>query len=281
MTRPDPNDINNTLGLLGLGSLPDKAPVAAFNVDAIKNLINTKGIVAYHYKHAPNPDRTSLEVGTNINNQAAQRAIRYYSVRELRVVPQSFKLDHQLTIKGLYDIHSVVLNVSGNYSDGDKEHVYCRPRDLIVLNPSITVMVDQMVEWNPTGPIKLNYKVKGVDYIASAKKQYKEGKDFIIKDYMIHWVGKDKPSFVSGKGEILTIVYWATPVYIVQASPHVFRILPSNPQGNANFPRKSEYAPQLVIASQSHLREEQDILDFSALPDYTGNATSLNTTGGT
>lgn len=279
--RPKIDDINDSTGLVGLGPIPSEAPVASFNLDQIENLIKTKGIVAYHYKHAPNPDRRSVEVGTNVNTQGAQRGVVYYQAREIRVVPQSFKLEHQLQVQGLYDVQSVLLNVSGNYYDGDQEHVYMRPRDLVVLNPTITVMVDQFVEYNPNGPLKANYKIKDVDLLMTSKRKFEKDKDFKVMDGKVYWIqGGARPDFHNGKGDILTIVYWATPIYVVQSLPHVFRVLPDNEIGHGALPRRARYAPQLVIASQSHLREEKDLLDFSELPDYATYADSKNTTGG-
>jgi len=279
--RPSINDINNSSGLVGIGPIPSEAPVASFNLDQIESLIKTKGIVAYHYKHALNPDKSTVELGTNINTQASVRGVRYYSVREFRVVPTSFKLDHQLQVKGLYDIHSTVLNVSGNYYDGEKEHVYMRPRDLVVLNPTITVMVDQIVEYNPTGPLSLNYKVRGVDYLSSATREYKQDVDFTLINGKVVWADKGaRPSFNNGKGEVLSIVYWATPIYIIQMLPHVFRVLPDNEIGHGALPRSARYAPQLAIATQSHLRDENDLLDFTGIPDYPTYANSDNVTGG-
>ena len=280
--RPQLNDINNETGLMGIGPLPSKAPVAAFNLDQIENLLITKGFTAYHYKHALNPQRETLQGGENPNTLGAQRGVIYYEVRELKAVPQNFRLEDVLNVQGIYKPESVLINITGNYTDGDKEPIYVRPRDLIVLNPTITDVAEQLVEYNPNGPIRLNYKVKGVDYIATTDQKFRQDIDFDVKDNVIRWLsGGKKPKFVNGKGEILSIVYYITPVYIVQAVPHNLRVLPDNEIGHGALPRHARYAPQLIIAVQSHLREPNDLLDFTALPPYSGNPNSANVTGGT
>lgn len=279
--RPPLNDVNDTQGLIGLGDIPGFAPVAAFNIDQIKNLLRTKGIKAYHYVHALDPDSESVETGSRVDLQAANLGIKYFEVRELVVVPQAFKLEHQLQVQGLYDLDTVLLNIGGNYLDGEQEQVFVSPRDIIALNPTCTLTVRQKIEYNPTGPLNLKYKAKGVKILFSKKRRFFQDLDFQIGlDGRIYWIpGGTKPEFVSGKGEVLSVVYWAQPFYIVQAVPHVLRLLPSNEIGSGAIPRQAEYAPQLVMATQSHLKEV-NWLDFHQLADVPRPSDSQNTVGG-
>lgn len=279
--RPPINDVNDTSGLIGIGPIPGLAPVAAFNVDQVKDLIKTKGIRAYHFKHCLDPNYESIDAGSRVDLQSANLGITYYRVRELVLVPQAFKLEHQLQVQGLYDIDTVLLNVSGNYTDGDCEQVYCNPRDIIALNPSITTEVRQRIEFDPNGPVRLKYKVKGVDLLCTAKRTFINGTDFAVGlDGLIHWLpGGAKPEFVSGKGQVMSVVYWSQPFYIVQSVPHVVRILPSNEIGHGAIPRQAEYAPQLIMATQSHLRQV-NWLNFHQLADFASPQGSLNTTVG-
>lgn len=265
--RPEINDINTNRGLVHLGTIPNSAPVAVFNVDGIENLLDTKGIQAYHYKCAIHPARESIEGGVNVKAQGLTRGFIYYEIRQLLIVPTSLKLDVRFTVQGLFDVNSCVLNVAGNYSDGEKDPVFLRPNDLIVLNKTITIPHNQIVEYSPTSPIKTHYRVVAVEYLASENIRYEQGVDFNVINGMIVWTDHGrKPSHINGKGEILTLVYHFNPVYIVQNVPHALRIIPSNPMGNANFPRHAKYAPQLAVAISSHLSQQQG--DFFHLPDY-------------
>ena len=61
---------------------------------------------------------------------------------------------------------------------------------------------------------------------------------------------------------------------------HSLRVLPDNQFGMGGLPRNARYAPQLVVAQQSFLREDADLMDFSSLPEYAGWGDSANTNGG-
>ena len=279
--RPELHDVNVSEGLVGIGPIPGEAPVASFNLDQIESLINTKGFDCYHYRFALSPDKETLVGGQNPNTQESAHGGRYYSVRKLKVVPQSFKLSDTLTVNGIWDVNSVLLNVSGNYLDGDHEPAFIMPRDLIVLNPTITVGVRQLAEYNPNGPLSLYYKAKGIEYLASKRQEFKQHRDFVLSQGKVLWLpGGQRPEFIDGKGDILTVVMYITPIYIVQMLPHSLRVLPDNGEGMGGLPRHARYAPQLVVAQQSHLREEANLLDFSALPEYPGYSDSPNVTGG-
>jgi len=287
MPRPNYNDVNNEQGLINLGSLPNVAPVAAFNPDMTESLLKTKGIVALHYKHALNPDRETFAGGVNPNTNAAKLGYRYYSMRQLRVVTQQFKISDQLNVQGIWTLGSVLINVSGHYDDGDNEHAFFRPYDVITIQStsdgsSISTLTNQMSEYNPNGPMKLNFRCEGVDYLADKNRQYHEGQDFIVQDGKLFWLdGGFKPEFNNGKGDILSVVYWIKPVYIVENVPHSLRITPGNELGNAAYPRKAHYAPQLLICRQAWFRtEESEMLDFSNLPQYNIYRDSKNVTGG-
>ena len=142
-------DINDTPGLMGLGPIPNQAPVAAFQIEQIENLINTKGITAYHYRFAFAPNRNAMIAGVNVNSETANKfGVLFHEVRELKLVPYSLPLRDQMQLDGVYNEGSCVVNVSGHYTDGENERVYVTPRDLIVLNSTITVQHKQLAEYN-------------------------------------------------------------------------------------------------------------------------------------
>lgn len=280
MSRPPLKDRNFKEGLIGLGPIPGQAPVASFNLDGIENLLETKCFEAIHYASALLPDQETLAGPVDPNTQGAQRGVFYYQARKLGIVPTQFKLEDRLTVQGLWGVGSALFNVTGNFLDGEKDKAYVKNHDLIVL-PDVTVPVPEKVEYNPTGPLKLNYLVRGVDYLADTKQVYREDVDFGIRDGKIFWIQNGrKPTFANGKGKILTVVYWATPIFIVQSLPHNLRLIPSNPQGHGAFPRDQVYAPQLLVVKPSTILEEKDLMDWTALPGYNDYPSSQNTTGG-
>ena len=276
MSRPPINDINDSTGLIHLGSIPAQAPVASFNAPAFENLIDTKGFRVIHYQHALLPDKTVLNGPVNPETQGASlRGVIYLTARELRSVPQSFKLEDRLTVQGLYGVGTVMMNVTGNYADNGRERAHISKRDLLVF-PDVTDKTRQLAEFNLTGNTKFNYKIKGIEFLFDAKRQYAEGVDFSISNGEIAWLsGGVKPE----AGSILSAVYWYTPIYIVQDLPHSLRIIPSNDFGHAAFPREATYAPQLLVLKPSTLLEE-NLLDWKELPPYPEYANTPNVTGG-
>lgn len=282
--RPDLEDTNNNPGLVDLGYIPNQAPVANFNIDGVENLIQTKGFIGFHYRHAYNPDRETQNGPASPNTQASFRGLRYYNPRPLYQVPQSFKIEDRLTAQAIYSKGSVIMNISGKYADDvpdQTSQTHLRQRDLLIF-PSLTDMNRQQFEYNPTGPQKLHYKVKGVDLLFDDERDYVCDRDFRVNsDGHIEWLdGGAKPDFKKGKGAVLSIVYYYTPIYIVSGLLHSLRVIPSNPQGHAAYPRDATYAPQQIVCTPSNLVEESDLEDWSALPPLPEWPASKNTTGG-
>lgn len=272
-------DINDTTGLIGIGPMADLAPVAAFQEQGVRNLIDTKGFLAYHYRHCYSPDRNSLPAGVNVNSVEANRyGVMFYDVRQVKVVCQNISMEHRLQSDSVYGFASAVVNVAGLYLDGDKGRVYVRPRDLIVPNPNITEQTTELLEFNPNGELRAKHKIKGVDYLATNTTRYEQGPDFLITlDGTIQWVSTgNRPS----PNQILSIVYWFSPVWIATRIPHTLRLIPSNQQGHGAYPRQLYYAPQQVIVTQNHLQDAASQVDFSGLPLYSGYADSGNVNGG-
>ena len=271
-------DMNDTSGLAGVGPIPDLAPVGAFQEQGIRNLIDTKGFLAFHYRHCYSPDRNTLPAGVDVNSVDANKyGVMFYDIRQVRVVMQNLNMEHRLQADSVYGFASAVVNVAGLYLDGQQERVYVRPRDLIVANPTITEQTTELVEFNPNGETRLKHKVKGVDYCATVLQRYEEGVDFeITPEGMLRWIGQQRPF----PKQILTVVYWFAPVWIVTRVPHTLRLIPSNSMGHGGYPRSLAYAPQQVIVTQNHLQDSAQQVDFSGLPNYAGYADTPNTTGG-
>ena len=272
-------DMNSTPGLAGVGPIPDLAPVGAFQEQGVRNLIDSKGFLAYHYRHCYSPDRNSLPAGVNVASVEANRyGVMFYEVRKVRVVMQALSMEHRLQSDSVYGYASAVVNVNGVYMDGAQERVYVRPRDLIVANPTITEQTTELLEYSPTGDMRAKHRVLGVDYLASVTVRFEQGPDFVITpEGTIHWTSTgNKPS----PGQILTAVYWFSPVWVVTRVPHTLRLIPSNPEGNGAYPRKLYYAPQQIIVSQNHLQDPAEQVDFSGLPLYASYGDTPNTMGG-
>lgn len=252
MARPVLNDINTTAGLLAIGYIPNKAPVASLNAAGLESLIQTKGFKAIHVLSAPLPDRHSFGAPPNPSTQGAYAGRMYYDSRPLQIVPSSIKLEERLQVQGIYDVYSIIINVAGQYSDtrrGQSDQVYIKHNDLIIPDFGVTVLAEQLFEYNATGTQRLNFSVVGVQYLADGDFVYEQDTDFIVKDGNIVWLPSGvKPKVNGDQGAVLTCVYYTSPIFCVQALPHTLRIIPSNSSGSGAQPREATYAPQLIIA---------------------------------
>jgi len=274
-------------GLLPIGPLPNAAAVAAFNTTATESLVNSKGFPFTHYFSAPSADRNAFGAPPAPNTQGAYSGRIYYDSRPLLSVPQNIKLEERLQVQGIYDVYSVVLNVSGHYTDnrpGDNQ-VYLKHNDLLVPDISMTVIAEQLFEYNPTGPQRLNFNVVGVQYLADSNIIYEDATDFTVCNGEIVWLdGGTKPKFSNGQGAVLTCVYYTTPIFCVMALPHALRVLPANSAGSGALPRTPTYFPQLVIAKNLTAANinpfDGNLLNPNQPPNLPGYPRGGNTTGG-
>ena len=288
MARPILTFTNTVPGLLPLGALPPKAAVAAFNSTASNSLIETKGMPFIHYMSAPLPDRNSFGAPPNPNTQGAYTGRIYYDSRPLVCVPTNIHLEQRLQVQGLYGDHSAVLNPNGEYSDsrpGSDNNVYIRHNDLLVPDFGMTIPAEQLIEYNPTGPQRLNFNVVGVQYLADSELIYEENTDFAIVDGMIVWLATgSKPAFNNGQGAVLTCIYFTVPIFCVVDIPHALRVLPANPEGSGAIPRKTTYFPQLIIAknlTSANINPfNNNLLNAKQAPNLATYASGGNTTGG-
>jgi hypothetical protein len=261
------NDRNSRKGLIGLGPIPKKAPVAAFNVDQIHDLLRTKGFLAFHCRHALNPKRNALNAGMDLSEKGAERPFIFYDIRPILMVGQDFSVRDTLTAMGLYGTGTSMFSVAGEYLDGSQERVFIRINDIIILNPTMTELFEQNFEYKGEKETSLMYRARAVDYMLTARgTRLNEGLDFhITSEGKIQWVeSTDKPKV----GEVVSIVYYYQPIFIVRALPHNIRLLPSNNLGSGNMPRDVKYAPQLVLCDYSTVRDgPENSIDFFNLPE--------------
>lgn len=250
-------DKNYTNGI-NLPAAPYSTGIAAFNIETIQRLLDSKGVIAFHIKHALSPEQQNIITGENLEQNTT--SFLYYDIRPIRVVPQS--MDAQAMIMQ-YSIDSmfnkVMLNVGGYYLDNikQKERVLIRPNDLFIFNPTITMGDQQVFEANSQKTFKLPYYVSRVDFMAdNNKKVYTQDQDFIIKNGKIVFNEHQND-------KVFTVVYEHPLIYNVQTIPHYIRILQANEGGVSTKPRNADYAPQLMFCQHIKIQNfGEDVYDW-------------------
>ena len=234
-------DKNNTKGI-PQAIAPRSVGITAFNMETINRLLDSKGIVAFHIKHALNPQRQNLLVGEDLKSN--KMSFIYYEIRPIRVVPQSMTGETMLmqySIDQLFE--TIMLNVGGYYLDNTKENerVLVRPNDLFIFNPTITMGSQDLIEVKSGKEVKLKQYLFNVDYIVDQDQRvYTQNADFNIEDgkLIFNEVLTDR---------ILSVVYTHPLIYNVQTIPHYIRILQANEAGSGAQTREAKYAPQLMF----------------------------------
>ena len=258
MTLPfDDTNANSRTGLHGVGPLPDKSPVAAFNPSAIENLLKTKGFVAVHVRHAVDYSRESTSGGINVAQDGKERPFIYYDARPILIVPQHFNLVEQLTVMSLSASETVAINVSGEYIDNNPERrVFLRPGDLILL--TVSDLHTELREYRGESPWLLQYRAKRVDYLASSSAgRLVEGVDFLLdSDGQVIFQNSTTGSRTPKTGELVSFVYERNPIWVVRSAQHNLRLIPGNSSGDGRQPRTGFYMPQLVLCDRSVVRDD-------------------------
>lgn len=236
-------DYNDTKGL-PLNRTPNTVGIAAFNLDTINQLLDSKGILAFHIKHCPDPKSYNMQIGKPINNSNID--FMFYDIRPIRVVPYSMNAEALLMQYSLETLSTkVILNVGGYYLDNleEKERVLVRPNDLFIFNPSITMGNQEIVKVTNSKEVKLPQYVQKVDHIVDdSGRVYNPYFDIKINNGVISF----NESFTD---RIMSIVYEHSLIYTVDQIPHYLRILQANENGAGSEQRQAVYAPQLVVCN--------------------------------
>lgn len=221
------------------------APAGIFSTDVHDNLVKTKGFKAIHWRHALNPNRTSLEGGVDLSDQSDVSAMNVYDPREFYVAIQQLGWQDQAIVQGIHgSLNISSVNYTTYYEGSCTERVFLRKYDVVMINSGHTVMVGQLFEYKPAGPQRLKFPVLEVDYLSDGQKnRYEQNIDFIVKDGMIEWIGSKRPLWDAskGRGAVLSINYWTRPYFSVVETPRVMREVFTNPTGDASQPSSGTY----------------------------------------
>jgi len=230
-------DTNKTKGI-PLNRTPNTVGISAFNMQTIHQLLDSKGIIAFHIRHALSPERQSILTGEVLKD--SHHSFIYYDIRPIRVVPQSMDSQAMLMQYSLDQMYEkILLNIGGYYLDNHNERVIVRPNDIILFNPTVDAGNQQLVEVDGD-LITLPQYVNKVDYLIDSKlNRYEADSDFVLVDGKIKL---HKPA----KG-VFSVVYTHRLIYNIESVPHYLRILQSNSSGAGSVERQAEYAPSLTM----------------------------------
>lgn len=252
--KKPPNFLNQTKNPSDQKQIPtgpyafgSHTPAGVFSDEVHDNLIRSKGFRSIHWRHALNPNRESIEGGIDLNDKSDVGAMNMYDPREFYVAMQQIGWQDQYVIQGIHGSSSIMaVNYTTYYENDDKskERVFLRKHDIVSINSGHTVLVGQLFEYKPNGPQRVKFPIHEVDYLADGQKtRFEQGVDFVVNEGMLEWIGNKRPHWdpQKGRGAILSMNYWATPMFSVLETPRVMREVFSNPTGNAGQRSQGTY----------------------------------------
>ena len=219
-------------------------------------LINNRGIRFIHKRAAPCPNMSSIED----NNHDPQcpvcdgNGIMYYCSKEIWGTWVSNSLEKNFEQQGMWEIGSSVISFPAVYPDGEVAEF--NTYDQIEI-PDFPVRLWQMLEWNDRADktIKLRYPVDTVDIVTSVRSQVRndfvEGTDYNVVNGQITWIAGQEPNYdnVKERGEVITVVYHANPVYNVLQQLRELRVT----QELINGQKTARRLPQLILVKRDFL----------------------------
>jgi hypothetical protein len=163
-------------------------------------------------------------------------------------------MDRMYEINGQWDNSSCTISFPAVYEDGE-EAEFMKGDKLILRD--FTVRLFHMVQYKGT-TIKCRYPIDSVDVIMSAKdgvlKEYKVGIDFDLVQGNIVFIKGKEPYYnkTARASEVLSISYYAKPVYIVEKMTSELAIT----QELVNGVKTSRRLPQTLICRRDFLINE-------------------------
>lgn len=214
--------------------MPSIIPDPSIRGASFDQLINNRGIRFLHKRATPCPNMKSLDASNHMPNcpHCDGNGFLYYAAREIIGVFSGNSLDKIYEAQGVWEVGSAVITFPAEYDDGTQADFLQFDRLEVA---DFEVRLWELKEYEPTsnGRQRLRYPItdQGIDYMSSVDDAgtlvvYEDGVHFTIVDGEILWDSAYIPSYniTEQRGEVLTISYYAKPVFNVVQLMHEMRV---------------------------------------------------------
>ena len=213
--------------------LPLQIPDPSIKGVSFDQLANNRGIRFIHRRAAPCPNLRALDDNSHEPNCPVcdGNGILYYCEKEIWGLFVSNSLQKNFEQQGMWEIGTAVVTLPAYYPDGSVAEF--NTYDQLVIE-DFPVRLWQLKEYDPaenSGVTRLRYPIDTIDIVTSVQNNVRvdfiEGTDFTIdSNGNIVWVAGKEPSYnsIEDRGEVLSIVYHANPVYNVLQQMRELRI---------------------------------------------------------
>lgn len=200
-------------------TMPPHIPDPSISHISFEQLLANRGVRFLHRKATPCPNMISLNGGQHDPECTLcdHDGFVYYKEKEIIGSFIGNTMEKIFEYQGVWDIGSTMATFPTIYPDGTEADFNTMDK-LVMLD--FEVRLWELTEWK-NAPINLRYPVVGVEYMAAAvdgvMQEYEDGVDFDIVDGSIVFRDGHEPEYneTERNGEVITISYFANPVYIV------------------------------------------------------------------
>lgn len=221
-------------------------------------LIENRGIRFVHQKAIPCPNMKSLDANNHHPNCdiCDGNNFYYYDDREIWGIFYSNSLEKMYEAQGVWETGNAVVTFPAVYPDGIEADFNTFDRLFV---PDFEVRLWQLIEYRPSSddkqPLRYPITAQGVHIMTSADsagnlKMYTEGTDFNIDAGSIEWIIKPNYDEDNDRGEVISIAYYANPVYNVVQLLHEMRV---TQQLNSAKEKIAIRLPQQVVVKRDFL----------------------------
>lgn len=236
--------------------MPNYIPDPSMRGESWDQLLKNRGIRFIHRKATPCPNMTRVYDNNHDPNCPVcdGQGIVYYEEKEIWGVFQSNSLEKTFEMQGIWEIGTAVVTLPTEYADGQQAE-FNRFDQLVI--PDFTTRMWELKEYEPrlNNQQQFRYPVFNVDFLGSVVnnvlKKYEEGVDFNVVDGNIEWVAGKQPTYdaANQRGEVLSVQYFANPVYNVLQHLRELRIS----QQLINGQKVAKRLPQQIIVKRDFL----------------------------
>jgi hypothetical protein len=218
-----------------------------------EELIKNRGLRWKLEKSAYCPNLTDLDAGQHDPNcKLCNNGLLFFGEEVIWGILQNQRLEKFYEIHGVWDIGEAMVTFSAYTEDG-------KPIDLQHFDRLTCLDYEfrwsELLEHSITGIDRLRYPALSMEFCATARKTYYIDEHFIITpEGHIQWLSSsDQPGYdqINQKGEIVTYVYTARPVFLIVQLIHELRATKAFDSGtNAIMPVR---LPQTVLIRRDYL----------------------------
>lgn len=242
--------------------VPSNIPDPSIRAEAFNQLLQNRGISFLHRIAAPCPNMKGLEANSHEPDCPIcdNNGIIYYTEKLIKGSFSSSSMEKTFERQGVWDFGTAVCSFPTEYEDGTQADF--NAFDQLVIQ-DFDIRLTELKEYEPrTGDLQaLRYPISKIDYIAAVVNDvltpYVLNTHYNLSGGKIHWLIPPPYDSTTERGQVLTISYFAKPVYVVKQPLRELRV---TQQMEAGGVKTAKRLPQQVLVTRDYLANPSEKL---------------------